>query len=80
MARPVLTKAQMAALRWLKQHGGDGCFDKYGAAFAQGETAPFLRTTWNGLEALGLLQFYGGARDGGRGYGHLRLIAGSSVE
>lgn len=78
MGRPTLTKSQSAALKWLKEHGGDGCFDKHGVAFAQGETAPFTRPTWNGLEAAGLLQFYGGRRDGGRGYGRLRLIAAPS--
>jgi hypothetical protein len=68
-----LTKSQKAALKWLQDRGGDGCFDKSGVAFAQGETAPFTRHTWNGLAAAGLLTFYGGRRDGGRGYGRLKL-------
>lgn len=69
-----MTKSQGAALKWLKERGGDGCFDRHGVAFAQGETAPFARCTWNGLRDEGLLEFYGGRRDGGRGYGRLRLI------
>jgi hypothetical protein len=73
--KPKLTRAQQAALKWLKDRGGDGCFDRHGVAFAQGETAPVTRHTWNGLAEAGLLEFYGGRRDGGRGYGRLRLIA-----
>lgn len=69
-----LTKSQKAAVEWLRQRSGDGCFDRHGVAFAQGETAPFTRTTWNGLAEAGLLQFYGGKRDGGRGLGRLRLV------
>ena len=68
-----MTDAQKSALKWLREHGGDGCFDKHGVAFAQGETAPVTRSTWNALEKLGLIEFYGGRRDGGRGYGRLRL-------
>jgi hypothetical protein len=75
MGRPALTKSQSAALRWLKEHGGDGCFDRYGVAFAQGETAPFMRQTWNGLADAGLLEFYGGKRDGGHRFGRLRLVS-----
>lgn len=30
-----LTGAQRAAFKWLKEHGGDACFDKHGVAFAQ---------------------------------------------
>lgn len=73
MSRPVLTRAQKAALEWLRERGGDACFDKRGILFTQGQTAPVMRSTWNALAELGLVQFYGGARDGGRGYGRLRL-------
>lgn len=69
-----MTKHQQAAYEWLKARGGDGCFDKNGVAFAQGETAPVERKTWNALAKLGLLEFYGGAKSGGKGYGRLRLI------
>lgn len=75
MGRPKLTTAQAAALKWLKERGGDGCFDKHGVAFAQGETAPVMRSTWNGLRDVGLLEYYGGRAAGGSGYGRLRLIA-----
>lgn len=69
-----MTEAQKRAYKWLKERGGDGCFDKNGVAFAQGETAPFERKTWNALRNEGLLEFYGGAKTGGKGYGRLRLI------
>ena len=68
-----MTKAQQTALKWFREHGGDGCFDKNGVIFAQGETAPVMRSTWNALEGLGYVQFYCGKRDGGKGYGRMRL-------
>lgn len=73
MGHASLTERHRAALKWLKERGGDGCFDKHGVAFAQGETAPFTRHTWNALAEVGLLQFYGGRRNDGRGYGRLKL-------
>jgi hypothetical protein len=72
--KPLLTAAQRSAIKWLREHGGDACFDRNGIAFAQGETAPIQRSTWNALSESGLIQFYGGRRDGGQGYGRLRLI------
>jgi hypothetical protein len=80
MSRPVLSEAQGGALKWLADRGGDGCFDRNGVAFAQGETAPVCRSTWNRLAELGLLEFYGGARQGGRGYGRLRLISAPDLK
>lgn len=68
------TKAQEAALRWLRDRGGDGVFDRNGIALAQGDTAPVERKTWNALRDAGKIEFYGGARDGGRGYGRLRVV------
>ncbi len=68
-----MTKAQLNALIWLYRHGSDGCFDKHGVAFAQGESAPATRSTWNALQGSGLLEFYGGRSRGGVGYGRLRL-------
>lgn len=68
-----MTDAAKRALAWLKERGGDGCFDRHGVAFAQGETAPFVRATWNRLRDDGLLEFYGGRTTGGRSYGRLRL-------
>lgn len=37
------------ALRWLKERGGTGVFDKKGALLAAGERAPVMRSTWNKL-------------------------------
>ena len=68
-----LTSAQHKALVWLAQRGGDACFDKHGVAFAMGETAETTRTVWNALEKAGLIYFYGGKRDGGKGYGRLAV-------
>lgn len=76
MSRPMLTRAQREALDWLQKHGGDACFDKRGILFTQGETAPVMRSTWNALSEAGLVQFYGGVSDGGRGHGRLRLTPG----
>lgn len=74
--RPQLTAAQADALKWLREHGGDGMFDVNGVLLAQGELAPVRRITWNRLAAIGLVQFYGGKRDGGRGRGRMRLVEG----
>lgn len=63
------------ALRWLKEHGGDGMFDKNGVVLAGGELAPFQRATWNTLRDLGRIEFYGGKADGGKGRGRLRVTA-----
>ena len=68
-----LTKAQREAFKWLSDHGGDGCFDKNGVVLAQGETAPVTRMTWNALERAGFVRFYGGKRDGGKGYGRIAI-------
>jgi hypothetical protein len=67
-----MTKSQDAAYRWLKERGGDGCFNRHGVALAQGELAPFTRMTWNGLRDLGLVEFYNPT---GKGRGRLRLVA-----
>ena len=68
-----LTAAQRDALAWLRARGGDGVFDRRGVALARGETSPVERKTWNALAEAGLVEFYGGKNDGGRGYGCLRL-------
>lgn len=57
MAEP-LTASQRDALKWLRDHNGDGCFDRNGVLLAGGESAPFMRSTWNGLRDLGLVEFY----------------------
>lgn len=57
--KPGLTKAQRDALKWLAEHNGDGVFDRNGVLLAAGELAPFMRSTWNALRVLGLVEFYG---------------------
>jgi hypothetical protein len=61
------------ALKWLQDRGGDACFDKHGVVLAQGETAPFMRSTWNQLRDEGLIEYYGGRAHGKTGYGRLRV-------
>ncbi len=76
-----LTSAQHKALVWLAQRGGDACFDKFGIALAQGETAETARKTWNALRDLGYVEFYGGKAQGFKGFGRLRLTeAGKNRE
>lgn len=67
-----MTKSQKEALEWLTKRGGDGCFDLNGVALAAGESAPFTRSTWNGLRDLGLIEFYNPA---GKGRGRLRVAS-----
>jgi DNA-binding PadR family transcriptional regulator len=68
-----LSDSLKRALTWLQRHGGDAAFDRNGVALAQGESASVYRSTWNRLAAAGLIEFYGGKRDGGKGYGRLRI-------
>lgn len=74
MSGPAATAAQRSALAWLEKRGGDGCFDRFGVALAQGESAPVERKTWNALRDLGKVEFYGGRATGGTGYGRLRVV------
>lgn len=53
-----LTEAQRAALRWLREHNGDGLFDKCGVLVAAGERAPVMRSTWNLLRDARFVEFY----------------------
>ena len=53
-----MTKVHEAALKWLKDRGGDGIFDNNGVLPAMGELAPFMRSTWNALRDLGKIEFY----------------------
>ena len=53
-----MTAAQREALIWLREHSGDGVFDKHGVLLAAGESAPFMRSTWNALRDLGQVEFY----------------------
>lgn len=59
--RPGLTGAQKDALKWLSEHNADGVFDRYGLLLAAGERGPFMRSTWDALGVLGLVEFYGPA-------------------
>lgn len=65
-----MTKAQEAALAWLRERNGDGCFDRNGVLLAAGERAPVTRGTWNALRDLGLVEFY---KPTGKGRGRCRL-------
>lgn len=71
-----MTKSQAEALRWLRQHTGDGVFDRNGVLLAAGESAPFMRSTWNALRDLGLVEFYG--RDVKR-RSRLRIVQGAGA-
>lgn len=55
---PSATEAQRSALLWLRNRNGDGVFDRNGVLVAGGERAPYMRSTWNRLEALGLIERY----------------------
>lgn len=66
-----ITDAQRAALKWLREHNGDGIFDKSGVLLAGGERAPVVRSTWNKLADQGLVKFYGGKH----GRSRLRLTS-----
>lgn len=57
-----MTPAQREALMWLREHNGDGVFDKHGVLLAAGERAPFTRSTWNALRDLGAVEMYGTGR------------------
>jgi hypothetical protein len=65
-----MTKSQQAALKWLRERNGDGVFDRNGILLAAGETAPFMRSTWNALRDHGLVEFYNPA---GKGHGRVRV-------
>lgn len=53
------TKAQLAALKWLRFRNGTGLFDKNDVLLAAGELAPVMRSTWNALRDAGLLRIEG---------------------
>jgi len=66
-----LTQAQGNALKWLRERGGDGVFDKNGILVAAGEPGGFMRSTWNVLQGLGLVEFY---KPTGKGRGRCRVV------
>ncbi len=57
---PKLSKSQKAALVWLFEHNGDGGFGvtNFGGLIAGGEVGPFMRSTWNGLRNVHLVEYY----------------------
>ncbi|HAX40616.1 MAG TPA: hypothetical protein DCY10_07060 [Clostridiales bacterium] len=57
-----LTTAQRTALKWFREHGGDGVFDRNGVLLAAGESGPHMRGTWNALARCGHVEFYGGKK------------------
>lgn len=59
-----MTLSETQALKWLTEHGGDGVFAgrDHQALLARGETAPFMRSTWNALATQGRVEFYGNRR------------------
>lgn len=65
-----LSESAKAAWKWLKDHNGDGGFDKNGVLLAGGEQAPFMRSTWNTLRDAGAVEFY---RNGQRGRPRVRV-------
>lgn len=50
-----LTAAQVKALRWLANRGGEGMFNKNNVLLARGELAAVMRTTWNRLCDAGMV-------------------------
>jgi hypothetical protein len=67
-----ITQSQADALKWLKDHNGDGCFDRNGVVLSAGESAPVMRSTWNALRDAGYVEFY---RNRVGGQTRLRLTA-----
>lgn len=53
-----LTNPQRAALKWLKNRGGDGVFDKGHVLNARGERAGVMVATWIALENEGMVERY----------------------
>lgn len=52
------TKAQLSALLWFRNRGGDGVFDKNQVLTARGERGPVMRSTWSRLESIGFVERY----------------------
>jgi hypothetical protein len=53
-----VTPAQREALHWLRNHGGEGAINGFGALVADGQRAPFNQNTWRALRELGWLEMY----------------------
>jgi hypothetical protein len=56
-----MTDAMKAALKWLRNRGGDGCFPEKNRVvlMAGGERAGVNRATWKRLAEAGLVERYG---------------------
>lgn len=54
-----LTESQADAYKWLIERNRTGLFDKNGVLIAGGERAPFMRSTWNILRDLNLIEIIG---------------------
>lgn len=67
-----LSLAMREALKWFRDHGGDGCFPEVNrqVLLAQGERAPVTKSTWHKLAAAGRVEFYGHHR--------IRIIGGAA--
>lgn len=52
------TEAMLSALKWFRNRGGDGVFDKNQVLVARGERAPVMRATWTRLAEDDLVEFY----------------------
>lgn len=53
-----MTRAQMAALLWLRNRGGDAVFGNGGRLLAAGEWAPAAHGTWSHLREAGMVERY----------------------
>lgn len=53
-----ILESQIKALEWLSARNGNGVFNRRGVVLAAGETAPFMRSTWNRLVLDGHLEVY----------------------
>lgn len=51
-----LTDAMQRAMKWLREHGGEGAIDKRGSIIAAGERSAFDSVTWLRLMSLGELE------------------------
>lgn len=57
-----LTDSQRAAIRALRDAGGEGAIDRNGAVVASGRRLPFLTETWLRLVSMQLLESAGPMR------------------
>ena len=55
-----MTESQERALKWFKEHGGDGVRQGHGRqqVLAGGEVGPFIWKTWKALIDAGFIEAY----------------------